>query len=104
MTVQSFTVQLSTRLYNRLKQRADRTNRSIEIEMVEAVAGALPADDMLPTELADALAHLAAAEDDMLLRATKARFLRRNRRGWRRYTCDARMMPGAAWRNVKPKH
>jgi predicted transcriptional regulator len=57
MTVQSFTVQLSTRLYNRLKQRADRTNRSIEIEMVEAVAGALPADDMLPTELADALAH-----------------------------------------------
>lgn len=74
MTVQSVTVQLPTRLYNRLKQRAERANRSIEIEMVEAVAGALPADDMLPTELADTLAHLATADDDTLLRAAKARF------------------------------
>jgi hypothetical protein len=36
---------------------------------VEAVAGALPADVILPTELADALAHLATAEDHTLLRA-----------------------------------
>lgn len=74
MTVQSVTVQLPTRLYNRLKQRAERANRSIEIEMVEAVAGSLPADDILPTELADALAQLVIANDDTLLSAAKARF------------------------------
>ena len=67
-------MQLPARLYNRLKQRAERANRSIEIEMVEAVAEALPADDMLPTGVADALAHLATADDNVLLRAAKARF------------------------------
>ena len=74
MTAQFVTVQLPTGLYNRLKQRAEQANRSIEIEMVETVAGALPADDAPPAELAAAMAQLATADDATLLHTAKAHF------------------------------
>ena len=74
MTAQFVTVQLPTGLYNRLKQRAEQANRSIEIEMVETVAGALPADDIPPAELAAAMARLATADDATLLHTAKAHF------------------------------
>ena len=74
MTIQSVTVQLPTGLYNRLKRRAEQAHRSIETEMVEAVAGALSADDVLPPELDMALAQLAAADDDALWRMVRAQF------------------------------
>ncbi len=74
MTVQSVTVQLPTRLYNRLKRRADQAHRSIEAEVVEAVAGALPADEDLSPELSKAMAQIAASDDETLWQAAKAQF------------------------------
>ena len=74
MTVQSVTVQLPTRLYNRLKLRADQAHRSIEAEVVEAVTGALPADDDLSNELQQAMARLATSDDETLWRAATNRF------------------------------
>jgi len=95
MTIQTITVQLPMGLYNRLQRRAEQAHRSIEMEMVETVADALPADDALPPELAAAVAQLAAADDDTLWRMVQAQFpaeksaqletlhLRRQARAWR---------------------
>lgn len=74
MTVQSVTVELPVNLYNRLKRRAEQTHRSIEAEVVEAVADALPADDDLPAELQQAMVRLAALNDAALVRAATGQF------------------------------
>jgi plasmid stability protein len=74
MALQSITVQLPSGLYNRLKRRAEKSQRSIEAEVVEAVAGALPADDELSPELSRAVASLATSDDAALWRAVKVQF------------------------------
>ncbi len=74
MSLQSVTVHLPTGLYNRLKRRAEQAHRTIESEMLETVAGAIPADDGLTPELSEAVARLAAADDELLLRQVRARF------------------------------
>jgi plasmid stability protein len=74
MELQSVTVQLPAGLYNRLKRRAEKAQRSIETEMVETVADALPADEVLSAELSATVAQLATADDETLLRTAKAQF------------------------------
>jgi len=74
MALQSITVQLPSGLYNRLKRRAEKSQRSIEAEVVDAVAGALPADDELSPELSRAVANLATADDAALWRAVRVQF------------------------------
>ena len=74
MTVQSVTVQLPTRLYNRLKHRADQAHRSIEAEVVEAVTGTLSTDDDLSAELKQAMTLLAASDDETLWKTATAQF------------------------------
>lgn len=74
MTVQSITVHLPTGLYNRLKRRAERAHRSVEAEMLAAVAETLPVDEDLSPELAKAVSRLATLDDDALWQATQARF------------------------------
>lgn len=74
MSLQSVTVHLPTGLYNRLKRRADQAHRTIESEMLETVAGAIPADDGLTPELSEAVARLSTADDETLLRQVRARF------------------------------
>lgn len=74
MELRSVTVQLPAELYNRLKRRAEKAQRSIETEMVETVADALPADDVLSPELSATVAQLATADDETLLRTAKAQF------------------------------
>ena len=54
MNVQSVTVQVPDALYDRLKQRTEQADRSVEDEVLEVVATAVPLDDALPTHLADA--------------------------------------------------
>lgn len=77
MTVQTVTVDLPTTLYNRLKRRAEQTQRPIEAEIIDAVAGALPADDDLPPELSRQVAALAAADDETLWQMLRGTFPRK---------------------------
>jgi len=48
------TVQIPERLYTRLKQRADRAQRSVESEVLEILATAAPAAEEFPADLAQA--------------------------------------------------
>lgn len=77
MSVQTVTVELPTALYNRLKRRAEQTQRPIEDEIIDAVAGALPADEDLPPELSRQAAALAAANDETLWRMLRGTFPRK---------------------------
>lgn len=77
MTVQTVTVDLPTTLYNRLKRRAEQSQRPIEAEIIDAVAGALPADDDLPPELSRQVAALAAADDETLWQMLRGTFPRK---------------------------
>lgn len=74
MVLQSVTVELPTGLYDRLKRRAEQAHRSIEAEVIEAVASAVPADEELSPELSRMVATLAAADDESLWRAARAQF------------------------------
>ncbi|MBX2997825.1 MAG: hypothetical protein KF893_04895 [Caldilineaceae bacterium] len=94
MELQSVTVKLPADLYNRLKRRAEKSRRSIEIEMVETVAGALPADEVIDLALNAEVERLATANDKTLLQMAKSQFppqkfaqlealhLRRQERAW----------------------
>lgn len=72
MTVQSITVNLPEMLYDRLKQRAEQTQRSIEDELLETVAAAIPLTEELPDDLNDAIAHLHLLDDQALWRAAQS--------------------------------
>lgn len=74
MTIQSVTVDLPTSLYNRLKRQAEQAQRSIEAEVLEAVAVALPADEDLSPDLRRRIAVLATADDEMMWLAVKGYF------------------------------
>lgn len=71
---QTITLKLPIQLYNRFRQRADKTHRPIEIEVLEAVAAAAPTDDELPDDLAQMLADLGALDDAALWRIARERF------------------------------
>jgi plasmid stability protein len=73
VTAQSVTIQLPDPLYQQLKRRADRTRRSIEDELLEVVAAAVPVADELSEDLAEAIAPLAALDDEALWRAARER-------------------------------
>jgi len=72
MTVQTVTLNLPGALYNRLKHRAEQAHRSIEAELLEVVATAVPLADELPAELAEAIAPLALLDDEALRRAARS--------------------------------
>ena len=72
MTVQTVTLNLPGALYSRLKHRAEQAHRSIEAELLEVVATAVPLADELPAELAEAIAPLALLDDEALRRAARS--------------------------------
>lgn len=72
MTTRAVTIQLPDDLYDRIRQRAEQTGRSIESEVVGLVASALPGDDGLPPELTSELASLALLDDQSLWRAARS--------------------------------
>lgn len=72
MAVHSVTLELPGELYSRVKQRAEQTQRSIEAELLDVLAGALPSSDDLPADLAEALAPLAVLDDVALWRAARS--------------------------------
>jgi hypothetical protein len=69
---QSITLHVPDALYDRLKQRAEQADRSVEDEVLEVVATAIPPDDALPSYLARALAPLTLLDDEALWRAARS--------------------------------
>lgn len=74
MTVQSVTLHLPNPLYERLKRRAEQAHRSVEAELLEVVATAVPVADDLPADLAEAISPLALLDDEALWRAARSHF------------------------------
>lgn len=72
MALQSVTIRLSENLYHQIRQRAKRTQRSVEDEVVAVVEDALPALDLLPTGLADEMAQMAFLTDGELWQAARS--------------------------------
>ena len=68
------TLKLPIQLYNRFRRRAEKTQRSIEIEVLEAVATAATAEDDLPSDLTQMLAALSAVGDPALWQAARQHF------------------------------
>ena len=72
MATQTLTVQLPDRLYSRLEQRASQSNRSLEAELIEVLATAIPVDADLPPEIAKEIAHLEHLDDASLWQTAQA--------------------------------
>jgi plasmid stability protein len=72
MAVHPVTLELPSTLYSRVKERAVRTQRSVEDELLDVLAGAIPASEELPPDLAEALAPLALLDDAALWRAARS--------------------------------
>jgi len=74
MTVHTVTLNMPSTLYDRIKRRAEQAHRSVEAELLEAVAMAVPAADELPPELAETISSLAHLDDETLQRAARSHF------------------------------
>jgi len=74
MIVQSITVEMPAGLYDRLKRRAEQADRSVEAEVLETVAAAVPPDEELPPDLVVAVARLATLDDAALWQTARSRF------------------------------
>lgn len=72
MADHSLTLTIPEALFNRLKILAEQTNRTVEAEVLKAVATAV-ADEELPAEVAHAIAALAVADDAALWKAARSR-------------------------------
>lgn len=73
MTVYSIMLHLPDTLYRKIKERAEQARRTVEAELLEVVASAVPAADRLPDDLQTALDALATLDDDALQRAAQSR-------------------------------
>jgi plasmid stability protein len=73
MSVQPVTLNLPSALYARLKRRAERSRRSVEAELLELVATAVPVADELPADLSEAISPLNLLDDEALWRAARSR-------------------------------
>jgi plasmid stability protein len=72
VAAQAVTVNLPSSLYERLVQRASRTRRTVEAELVEAVTTSLPDEpDELPADMVEAIAALHLLDDESLWRAAR---------------------------------
>ena len=71
MNVQTVTLDLPSPLYNRLKHRADQAHRTVEDELIQVVATAVPVGDELPADLCEAISPLSLLDDDALWQAAR---------------------------------
>ena len=72
MTAQTLTLSMPQLLYQRLKERAEQSNRTVEDETVDVLAAALPTADALSADLHEAVAPLALLDDAALWRAARS--------------------------------
>ena len=79
MPGQSITLTLNVPddLYRRVKEEADRTHRSVEEELLEAVALTVPGLINLPDDLATAVEQLTFLDDAVLVRAARSHLSRK---------------------------
>ncbi len=73
MTLQTMTLNLPRPLYNRLKQRAEQTRRTVEAELLEVAAVGMRAEEDLPADLAQVVSSLRFLDDAALWRAARSR-------------------------------
>jgi len=73
MATQTLTLHLPDRLYARLQQRAQKSNRTLEAELLEVLSTAVPADESLPHPLAEEVARLDDMDDAALWQAARSR-------------------------------
>ncbi len=74
MPAHAITLRLPTPLYRQYQERAAETRRSIESELLDAVATAAPETERLPQDLADAVAELETFDDEALWHAARGSF------------------------------
>jgi plasmid stability protein len=73
-TTQDITISLPDLVYQKLKARAEQTQRSVEAEALDALVAAVPAVDELSADLEASLAQLALLDDQALWRAARTAF------------------------------
>lgn len=73
-TTQDITIKLPKLLYQKLKARAEQTQRSVEAEALDALVASVPVVDELSTDLEASLAQLALLDDEALWRAARTTF------------------------------
>jgi hypothetical protein len=66
MATQTLTVQLPARLYSRLEERAFQSNRTLEAELIDVLATAIPVEADLPPDIAKEIAQLEQLDDASL--------------------------------------
>jgi uncharacterized protein YnzC (UPF0291/DUF896 family) len=75
MNVQSVTLHLPAPLYQKVQKRAEKAQHSVEDELIQVVAIALPALDELPQETTEVLSQLRFLDDAELWQAARTRML-----------------------------
>jgi plasmid stability protein len=73
VATQNVMLRLPDPLYQQLKRRAEQTRRTVEDELLDVVATAMPAPDELPPDLAEAISPLAVLDDEALWREARSR-------------------------------
>lgn len=73
MSEHTVTVTVPPALYDRLKQRAAQRQRSLEDEMVLALAATMPAEAKLPANLTDVLVSMGALDGVTLWQMARSR-------------------------------
>ena len=73
-TTQDITISIPDVLYQKLKARAEQTQRSVEAEALDALTAAVPVVDDLSTDLEDSLAQLSLLDEAALWRAARTSF------------------------------
>jgi hypothetical protein len=72
MSVEPITLNLPGHLYDRLKRRAEQSHRTVEAELMEVVAWAVPVAEDLPDDLNETMTSLALLDDETLWRAARS--------------------------------
>ena len=72
MSTQPLTLHLPDRLYARLQQRAQESNRTLEAELLEVLSTVVPAEESLPRSLAEEVAGLDDQDDANLWQAARS--------------------------------
>jgi hypothetical protein len=69
MATQTLTVELPDRLYSRLEERASQSKRTLEAELIDVLATAIPIQADLPPDVAKEIAQLEQLDDAALWKA-----------------------------------
>ena len=72
MTLQIMTLHLPRPLYNRFKRRAERSQRTVEAQLLAAATVGMQAEEELPADLTQIAASLSLLDDAALWRAARS--------------------------------